>query len=645
MNKYQLIILLCFLALILCQNIAWGQKNNTIANNLPSARVSSYYTQALHAFDHHDAEEVEKWCNKAIKEDPYYIEPYRLLAFQYDRLRQYDDQKNILRQLISQVPDKYEGYWDLAGAEDRAGEIDSALKHYEMALSIKDMPASYKKMAEERVKAIKIAIGLINHPVPFNPINVGKPINSKYDEYLPTITVDGQDFYFTRKLPDPYSVGGINEDLFVSHKKDSVWQEPQGVDNVNTEDNEGAMSIAPDGSYMVFTGCERPDGEGSCDLYLSFFVDGKWTKPVNMGPPVNTKYKETQPSISYDGRSIYFSSDRPGTYGKLDIWVTTRDNNWNFSEPVNLGPAVNTDQNEQTPFIHPDNQTLYFTSYGHAGVGKNDIFFARKNTKGEWDSVTNIGYPINTTGEEAGLMVDPQGEYAYISSDRPGGYGGLDIYRFKLYDKARPHPVTYLKGSVLDVFKNTGILATIELVDLVTGESVIKTNSHKDGSFLIALPTGKDYLVNVSADGYLFYSDHIPLKDYKETTPFVHDVAMQPIKPGSKIVLKNIFFNTDAYELKKESDVELDKLAAFMKANPTLKIEISGHTDNTGTKEHNITLSTQRAKAVSDYLTKTSGISPGRITSKGYGDAQPIADNSTEAGKAQNRRTEVKIVD
>jgi len=598
----------------------------------------------MHAFQLGETEEVEKWCYKAIKEDPYYEDPYILLATQYERLRQYDDQKNILHELINQVPEKYEGYLDLATAEYRHGETDSALDNYEKTLALKRVPDNYRKTAEDRVAHIKTAKELMSHPVPFDPINMGQPINSKYDEYLPTITVDGQDFYFTRKLPDPHSAGGINEDLFVSHKKDSVWQEPHGVDNVNTPDNEGAMSIAPDGSYMVFTGCERPDGYGSCDLYLSFFVDGKWTKPVNMGPPVNTKYKETQPSISYDGRSIYFSSNRPGTHGGLDIWVTTRDNDWNFSEPVNLGSVVNTDQDEQTPFIHPDNQTLYFTSYGHPGVGKNDIFYARKNDKGEWDSVTNIGYPINTPDEEAGLMVDPQGEYAYIASNRPGGYGGLDIYRFKLYDKARPHPVTYLKGNVLDAFKNTGIPAAIELVDLQTGESVIKANSHKDGSFLVALPTGKDYLVNVSADGYLFYSDHIPLKDYKESKPFVHDVSMQPIKAGSKTVLKNIFFNTNSYDLQKESDVELDKLVAFMKANPNIRIEISGHTDNTGTHEHNITLSTQRAKAVSDYLTKRGGIDASHISSKGYGDTQPIADNNTDAGKAQNRRTEVKIL-
>ena len=405
------------------------------------------------------------------------------------------------------------------------------------------------------------------------------------------------------------------------------------------------MAIAPDGSFMVFTGCERNDGyEGSCDLYLSFFIDGKWTKPVNMGPPVNTAYKETQPSISYDGRSIYFSSNRPGTHGGLDIWVTTRDNNWNFSEPVNLGDSVNTDRDEQTPFIHPDNQTLYFTSFGHPGLGKNDIFYARKNTHGEWGGVTNIGYPINTPGEEAGLMIDAQGEYAYISSERPGGYGGLDIYRFKLYDKARPHPVTYLKGKVLDAMNNAPIVAAIELIDLETGASALKSKSQKDGSFLVALPTGKDYLVNVSANGYLFYSDNIPIKNYTETKPFVHDVLMQPIKAGSKVVLKNIFFNTDAYSLKKESDIELDKLVAFLKANPAVKIEISGHTDNTGTREHNTTLSAQRAKAVQDYLIKTGGIAASRLTCKGYGDTQPVADNATDGGKALNRRTEVKIV-
>lgn len=599
----------------------------------------------MQAFSKGNAEEVEKWCAKAILEDPYYVEPYILLGQEYERQHRLDDERKLYGRLIAQVPERYEGYLNLGQIERRAGEYDSALAHYEMVIKLKNVPVNYGRAALKNIKELKDIIYLMKHPVPFEPVNVGPPVNTKNDEYPPMFTVDGEDMYFTRRYIDPNSENGVNEDLMVTHKKDGKWQEPQGVENVNTKDNEGATAIAPDGSYMVITECNRADSYGGCDLYISFFKDGEWTKPVNMGEPVNTRFKETQPCISYDGRSIYFASNRPGTLGGLDIWVTTRGiNNWDFSEPVNLGPVINTNKDEQTPYIHPDNQTFYFISNGHTNLGESDIFYSRRNEKGDWDSAVNIGYPINTQDEEFGLTVDRLGEYAYFSSNRPGGYGGMDIYYFKLYEKARPHPVTYLKGKVLDAFSNEPVSAYVEIADLKTGQLLIRRKSKKDGSFLVALPTGKDYLVNVSGNGYLFYSDNIPLANYTDPQPYVHDIPLQPIKAGGKVTLKNIFFQTDAHELKPESDMELDKLVNFLKTNPAVKIEISGHTDNTGTHDHNMKLSEARAKAVYEYLVKTGGIAAERLSYKGFGETQPVADNKTEAGKAQNRRTEVKIL-
>jgi outer membrane protein OmpA-like peptidoglycan-associated protein len=430
-----------------------------------------------------------------------------------------------------------------------------------------------------------------------------------------------------------------------SRKLGANWEAAKEIPGeINTDDNEGAMTISPDGSYMVFTGCERRDGLGSCDLYISFFMNGQWTKPVNMHDPINTRFKETQPSISYDGRTLYFASNRPGTLGGLDLWMSTRDDNWNFGKPVNLGSVVNTKDDDQSPFIHTDNQTLYFCSRGHLGMGRNDIFVARKNAKGEWDSAVNIGYPINTVEDEPGLIVDRQGEYAYISSSNKNSVGGLDIFYFKLPKEAKPQPVTYLKGKVFDVYTKNTLASTFELVDLETGTTVNKSTTGKDGQFLVTLPGGKNYMLNVSSKGYLFYSQNLSLKNYTKTEPYVQDIGLNPIKAGEKITLNNIFFKTNSFELESQSKSELNKLVSFLKENNTVRIEISGHTDNQGTPEKNKTLSQNRAKAVNDYLVKE-GILAARLIWKGYGETQPVAKNDTETGRAQNRRTEIKVIE
>jgi outer membrane protein OmpA-like peptidoglycan-associated protein len=414
---------------------------------------------------------------------------------------------------------------------------------------------------------------------------------------------------------------------------------------INTHGNEGAICISPDGQFLFFAACNRPDGYGSCDIYWSGKSGDQWSEPFNLGPVVNSEAWDSQPSFSSDGKTLYFASKRPGGKGSSDIWKTELMPDGDWMPPVNLGDSINTKDAEMAPFIHPDDLTLYFTSKGHPGMGGLDLFYSRKDENNLWQKPVNMGYPINTYADEITLVVNASGDLAYISSDKLGGKGRQDIYSFKLYKEAQPLKVTYFKGIVFNKETKKRLEAKFELIDLTSGKVVIKSRSDPvKGEFLVALPTNKDYALNVSKTGYLFYSDHFGLKgESSEARPFIRDIPLQEISVGETVVLKNIFFDTDKYELKPESRSELEKLINLLQTNGKIRIEISGHTDNAGTEAYNLMLSKNRAKAVYDYLTEH-GISAGRLSYAGYGLTKPIDTNDTEQGRANNRRTEFRVV-
>ena len=312
--------------------------------------------------------------------------------------------------------------------------------------------------------------------------------------------------------------------------------------------------------------------------------------------------------------------------------------------PVNLGDSINTPGIEQSPFIHPDQQTLYFSSTGWPGMGQGDLFVSRKRGDGEWSTPVNLGYPINTHNDEIGLVVNAAGERAYFASDRNSGKG-TDLYTFELPPESRPVMVSYMTGRVYDAGNMKGLGALMQLIDLETGEVVMELESSPDnGEYLVPLPTDSDYALNVNADGYLFYSDHFSFEGvHGRTDPFRRDIPMERIDVGSTVVLNNIFFDTDSHELKPRSVTELNKLYDFLVRHPEICVEISGHTDSTGTPGHNQELSERRAQAVAGFLISR-GIAGERLIWKGYGETKPLADNRTETGRALNRRTELKVV-
>lgn len=478
-----------------------------------------------------------------------------------------------------------------------------------------------------------------NHPVKdyvFAPVNLGDSINSKDLEYFPSLTIDGKKMIFTRRI-------GSDEDFYESSMVNGKWTNAKPLGGkVNTNLNEGAQNISQDGQLLIFTGCNYPEGEGSCDLYFSVKTNNGWSEAQNLGPVVNTDFWESSPSLSPDKRDLYFASSRPGGFGGRDIWVVHRLPTGRWSRPENLGEAVNSNGDESCPFMHADNETLYFNSNGHPGYGMTDLFFSKKVNDSSWTVAENLGYPVNTIDDQGSLIVAADGKTAYYASDGGDSKGGLDIYSFQLREDIRPLKTLWVKGKVSDKKTNAGLPSAIELSDVKTGNIISKLQTDEDGNYLVTLPVGKNYAFNVNRKGYLFYSDNFSLATNSPDSDFIVNIPLQPIEKGATIVLKNIFFETGKFELKNESKSELDKLVTLLNDNPSVKIQIDGHTDNVGQEKDNQLLSANRAKAVVGYLL-SKATNPQRLTYKGFGSTKPVAGNSTETGRALNRRTELSI--
>jgi outer membrane protein OmpA-like peptidoglycan-associated protein len=396
---------------------------------------------------------------------------------------------------------------------------------------------------------------------------------------------------------------------------------------------------------MIYTACYRQDGQGRCDLYISEKKNNRWTRVKNMGTPINTGAWESHASLSVDGKTLYYVSTRKGSFGKTDIWKSERQEDGTWSDPINLGDVVNSKGREMTPFIHPDGKTLYFASDGHMGMGGLDFFMGRLDEKGNWSEPVNLGYPINTHMDEQGMIINATGELAYISSSRMGGVGKHDIYTFELYNDVRPVKVNYMQGVVRHSVTKKPLKAKFELIDLATGEVVVSSESDaKTGAFFVCIPSGREYALNVSKENYLFHSETFSITGiHSVDEPFKKNVYLKPFVEGEKIVLKNVFFETAKFDLKEKSNVELNKLVALLQENPSLKVEIGGHTDNVGNDQDNLKLSEERAKAVYDYVV-SHGIDASRLTWKGYGESTPTDTNDTPEGRANNRRTELTII-
>ncbi|MES2274756.1 MAG: OmpA family protein [Bacteroidota bacterium] len=598
-----------------------------------------FFALANQAIDENLYDEAIQQLYKALKLDDKFVEAHSQLADVLRLKRNYKDAIPHYRAVIKLNPEYNRViYLRLGEAEVNNAEYGTAKPNLDKYLSYPYITEPNRFYARKLIADCEFSINAMQHPVPFKPINLGPEINTADDEYLPVATADESMLIFTRKIQN-------NEDFYKSMKLNNKWQTATYLSNqINTPNyNEGAQSISQDGKYLFFTGCNRPDGLGRCDIYISQKKGNDWAKPFDLSPPINTPGWESQPSISADGRTLYFVSNRKGGYGGYDIWKSTlTPKGW--GEPVNLGPNINTTFDEQSPFIHPDDSTLYFCSNGWPGMGNKDLFISRLNIKGEWGKPQNLGYPINSNGDENGLTITASGNYAFFASNNLNGYGGYDIYTFELPVSVRPHMVTYVKGIIRDVGTKQPLEAAVEIIDLEKDLPVYQDySSVTAGDFLATLTSGKNYGLNISKNGYLFYSENFSLVGHQAKNPFNISVLLEPIEVGSKVILKNIFFDTNRFDLQPISMAELKKLIDFLAINPTVKIEISGHTDDVGNDQINQTLSENRAKSVFQYLIDH-GVSAGRLVFKGYGKTQPIVPNTNDESRAQNRRTEFKVI-
>jgi len=628
-----------FALTLLVSNFALSQYDPSKINK----KAIEIYNEGIEKAQANQFSDAIELLQQSIQKDPNYIEAYLSLAGVYGQIKNYH-QSIIYYEKSFAIDSNYTSDFRLPYSINLAGmgEFEKALSTINTLLSRQNINSNTKKAAEYRRKNFQFAVDYAKNHLSknyvFAPQNLGDNINSSESEYFPSMPIDGSSLIFTRRL------NNFNEDFFAAKKNGSSWDKAFRLNgSINTPQNEGAQNISQDGNWLVFTGCNRQDGFGSCDLYISYLTNDGWSEAINLGNKINSDQWESQPCLSPDKRDLYFSSRRFGGYGGSDLYVSHLQQTGKWSEPENLGPEINTTGDESAPFIHADNQTLYFTSTGLQGYGEEDLFVIRKGDDGKWGKPENLGYPINTIEHEGTLFIAADGKTAYYASDRSDTKGGLDIYSFEMREDIRPAKTLWVKGKVFDKKTATGLPSTVELIDLASKQIISRVQTDETGNYLITLPIGKDYAFNVNRRGYLFYSDNYSLKEKAPDSTYEKNIPLQPIEVNAAIVLHNIFFDVNKYELKPESQIELDKVVQLLQENPTIKIQIEGHTDNVGSAADNQKLSENRAKAVVSYL-NSKGISLTRLIAKGFGATKPIADNNDEAGRAQNRRTELKIV-
>jgi len=623
---------LFFLCLI---SVAHAQNYNPDAVNKKAAET---YAKAVDILQNDaDIRNALPALNKAIEYDTKYVDAYLSLGGVYGELKEYN--KSILNyEKAFAIDSLYSKFYllpysiNLAGA----GRFTDALNAINGFLTIPNLNEKSKKSALYRKGCYEFAVQYAAHnqsSYEFTPVNLGDNVNSPKSEYYPSITIDDSILVFTRRGE------GIQEDFIESRLTPNGYSKAEIIKgDINIEPSKGAINISQDGAWLLFAGNFPGKGFGNFDLYISFDTPTGWSEPVNLGNNINTEFWESSPSLSPDKNALYFSSSRPGGYGGKDLYVSYRVNG-KWQPAINMGPEINTVGDELAPFIHADNQTLYYMSNGLPGYGGYDNYIMRRTGDKSWSTPENLGYPVNTIADDGYLFVASNGITAYYSSDRADTRGNLDLYKFTVKPEMRPIKTLYVKGYVTDAKTSKGLPCSVELSVDSSQQVLSNVQTDETGYYFITLPVNKNYTFTVNRKGYLFYSDVFNLADKPSDSVYEKNISLQPVELNATVRLKNIQFASRSVELEPVSLIELNKLLLLMNDNPSIKIRINGYTDDVGSDADNLKLSETRARAVVDYLVKN-GIDAKRLTSEGFGETKPIADNSTETGRALNRRTE-----
>ncbi|MFN8346058.1 MAG: OmpA family protein [Spirosomataceae bacterium] len=607
-------------------------------------KAQEAYERSTKFYTEKNFEQANRWTDEALKYDSLFAEAHFRKAQLYEVFTQPDFALQSYRKAVTLRPDAPEfaiAYQKLIEYHLRAGEYAQAkvdLEHYIPFLKPNSLA---QKRAKRQLLTCAYGEEAVRKPLIIHPEELSDTVNQFILQYFPALTADGETLLFTALKPEN------DEDLFITTYKDGHWSTPVSVsERINTADNEGTGTLSADGRTLVFTACNRSDGYGSCDLYISHKFGNDWEKPKNLGMAVNSPYWESQPALSPDGHTLYFISDRTGGTGGRDVWFSTLLTNGQWTAAQNLGNIINTPEDEASPFLHANGRTLFFASEGHEGLGGYDLFVTDSTATG-WRPPRNLGYPINTSDNQVALVITADGQYGYYSLDtkRLGNQRVSRLYRFRLPDelKAQFNVANYLKGMVTDIRTKKPIKAEIELVNLKTGKIVQRLSSDAaSGRYLTTIPNGDEWGLYVSAAGYFYKSLAFDYSQKNNADGYQLDITLESFNINAYGVLSNIYFETGKADLQEKSRAELNKLIEQLKTQPTLRIEIAGHTDDVGDAKQNQILSQKRAQSVVDYLIEA-GIVKDRIKAVGFGEAKPIVPNSTEENRQLNRRIEWRI--
>jgi OmpA-OmpF porin, OOP family len=639
------LLLLTFLALIISYACVAQEAPRSGSS---SRKAVTLYYKAEEAAQARDFNKALNYLAEAVERDPKYADAYLKIAHLHRAMGNKNEVFENLQKGLALKPfhaGLMNSYFDLADLYFERGDYENARKNFELFLRGKPRNGRMTDFARQQIQSAEFAAEAMKKPVSFNPVRLPNNVNRFELQYFPSTTADQRNLIFTARLghrPDQ------DENIYVSQQRDGKWTPPTSISSsINTSANEGAATISGDGKTLVFTSCNRSDSQGDCDLYISFRSGDEWSKPKNMGPIVNSKSWDSQPSLSADGRTLYFTSTRPGGIGKEDIWVTRQNEDGSWQKPENMGEPVNSKGRDMAPFIHVSGSTLYFVSDGHLGMGGLDVFMTSQDNRQKWAKPENMGYPLNTHADEGSLFITADNKKGYYSRQEmtEAGTATIQLYEVEVPANWRSKvSSTYAQGRVFHADTKKPLAAVVQLYDVNADSLVQQVNSDKvSGEYTIVLSEGKQYGLYVSAPDFMLNSLSFDYTSHKTLSPVALDVYLKPIKSGAAIVLNNLFFDTGQYKLERESKTELDKLITFMQQNPSVRIEISGHTDDIGSDQDNKVLSERRAKSVADYL-RSNKVPKDRITHVGHGESRPVKPNTSDENRSQNRRIEMRVL-
>ena len=605
----------------------------TLADNF---RVRGQFSEALNLL------------NQALDKDKNFVEAYYRRGLTYFSMKQYPNATSDYEKGLSLTADlrKQKVFWyDLGELYLLSGKYEQAMKVLSAYINNETQNKTKIERATMLFKSAEFALKNQNVKSQYTRRPLSDTVNRFVMQYFPVLTADQKQLIFTRRAGD-----GPNddEDLMISKKNEQGrWLMPESISkNINTPLNEGTCTISADGRRLIFTSCSGRDGIGSCDLYESMKMGDVWTTPKNLGRNVNTNEWESQPSLSADGRTLYFVSDRRSGLGRRDVWISTLDEAGTWTRAINAGKQINSALDEISPFIHANDKTLYFASNGLPGFGGYDIFFAERDSS-VWNAPKNIGNLINDNDDQFSFFITADGQKGYYSHEEtlPSGLSHSKIYEVEIPPEYQvKFKSNYVKGIIRDKVSKAPLAARIELINIEKNSmvSLVKSDS-VSGEYLMVLTQGSEYALYINKRGYLFKSYNFNYSEVKDFEPIIIDIELERAAAGSMAILNNIFFDLDKYDLKSKSIPELQKIIRFMQENPQIKVEVSGHTDNLGQPAYNKQLSEKRAQSVYNYLVQQ-GIDKDRLVPIGYGQAKPLADNTSEQGRQQNRRIEFRIL-